>query len=104
MVLTSYSAYRGLRFHLVNILPQTDDTILYMRLSTDGGSSYNATGYLAQVALQSSATVSVQSSTIGFQLTSSTGTGKVSNVAGEGGYTGHFDLWNFTSLSTLSLI
>ena len=45
IVLTSYTAYKGIVVYLGNFRPATDDTFLWMRLSTDGGSSYNTTGY-----------------------------------------------------------
>jgi hypothetical protein len=41
IVLTSYTAYRGLLFKLTNFIPATDG-ILSMRVSTDGGSNYDA--------------------------------------------------------------
>jgi hypothetical protein len=42
IVLTSYTAYRALKFMLTGIRPQTDGASLYMRTSTDGGSNYDA--------------------------------------------------------------
>ena len=42
--LTSYTAYRGIIIKLV-ALPATDAVELYCRFSTDGGSTYIATGY-----------------------------------------------------------
>jgi len=42
IVLTAYTAYRGLKFVLSGFLPATDDVELWMRLSTDGGSTYDA--------------------------------------------------------------
>lgn len=42
IVLTSYTAYRGLIFVLSNFIPATDGAGLWMRLSTDGGSTYDA--------------------------------------------------------------
>src|SRR5678810_565028 len=41
IVLTSFTAYRGLRFVLF-LLPATDDVNLLMRLSSNGGSSYDS--------------------------------------------------------------
>ena len=43
--LTGYTAYRGLKFVLSGFLPATDGAILLSRFSTDGGSSYDASGY-----------------------------------------------------------
>jgi hypothetical protein len=45
IVLSSYTSYRGLQFVLSDMLPATDATELWMRFSTDGGSTYDATGY-----------------------------------------------------------
>ena len=45
LVLTSYTGYRGLKFFLYDFIPATDDTDLYIRFSTDGGATYDATGY-----------------------------------------------------------
>jgi hypothetical protein len=42
IVLTSYTAYRGFRLILANLIPATDNVDLIMRSSTDGGSSYDA--------------------------------------------------------------
>jgi hypothetical protein len=41
-VLTSYTSYRGIIIELVNFIPATDNVDLLMRVSTDGGSSYDA--------------------------------------------------------------
>ncbi len=46
IVLTGYTAYRGLQFVLGGFLPATDAASLWMRFSTDGGSNYlTATNY-----------------------------------------------------------
>ena len=45
IVLTSYTGYRALKFVLESFIPATDDVELWMRFSTNGGSSYDATGY-----------------------------------------------------------
>jgi hypothetical protein len=45
IVLTSYTGFRGLVIQLRDFTPATDNTTLYMRVSTDGGSSYDASGY-----------------------------------------------------------
>lgn len=42
IVLTSYTGYRGLVFELINFIPATDNTQLWLRVSTNGGSSYDA--------------------------------------------------------------
>jgi hypothetical protein len=45
LVLTDYTAYRGIVIELSGLLPATDGVDLYMRVSTDGGSAYDASGY-----------------------------------------------------------
>jgi hypothetical protein len=45
IVLTSYTGYRGLKIFLYNFQPATDAVALWMRFSSDGGSSYDASGY-----------------------------------------------------------
>jgi hypothetical protein len=42
LVMTDWSSYRGVRFVLYNFVPATDDVELWMRVSTDGGVSYDA--------------------------------------------------------------
>lgn len=42
IVLTSFTAYRGLRLMLSAFVPATDDRELWLRTSTNGGSSYDA--------------------------------------------------------------
>ncbi len=45
IVLTSYTAYRGIKIFLSGFIPSTDAVALQMRFSTDGGSNYDASGY-----------------------------------------------------------
>lgn len=42
IVLTSYTSYRAIKFMLTALIPATTDVALWMRFSTNGGSSYNA--------------------------------------------------------------
>ena len=42
IVLTGYTAYRGLIFKLINFVPVTDGAEFWVRTSTDGGSTYSA--------------------------------------------------------------
>ncbi len=42
LVLTTYTDYRGLKFVLGGFRPATDGAALWMRVSTDGGSTYDA--------------------------------------------------------------
>lgn len=44
IVLTSYTGYRGLVIELINFIPATNDVELWIRLSTNGGSTYDAGG------------------------------------------------------------
>ena len=46
LVLTSYTGYRGFILYLANFKPATDGTTLSLRVSTNGGSSYDTTGYV----------------------------------------------------------
>jgi hypothetical protein len=45
IVLTSYTAYRGLLILLAGFIPVTNAVNFFTRFSTDGGSSFDATGY-----------------------------------------------------------
>lgn len=45
IVLTSFTGYQALKILLSSFVPATDDDELWMRFSTDGGSSFDATGY-----------------------------------------------------------
>lgn len=45
VALTSFTAYRGFVFTLANFIPATDDVELWMRFSTDGGSTFDAASY-----------------------------------------------------------
>lgn len=40
--LTSYTAYAGFQFELIGFIPATDNVALYIRTSTNGGSSYDS--------------------------------------------------------------
>jgi len=42
IVLTSYTAYRGIVIELINMLPVTDAVSAWLRVSTDGGANYDA--------------------------------------------------------------
>jgi hypothetical protein len=45
IVLTAYTGYSGIKILLIGIIPQTDAAEFYCRLSSDGGATYDATGY-----------------------------------------------------------
>lgn len=83
IVLTAYTGYRGIVFELINFLPATDATALWMRFSTNGGSSYDAAGtdYQYQNNLNSGATNNPSGSTGAAQIILATNVG---NVAVEG--------------------
>jgi hypothetical protein len=42
IVLTSYTAYKAIVIYLNDLVPATDDVDFYIRVSTDGGSNYDA--------------------------------------------------------------
>lgn len=99
IVLTSFTAYRGLQFELINLVPATDDVELWMRLSTNGGSSYDAGAgnYRYTYIIASESGLAQQSSSsdtkirIGGQVT---GSESVSNTAAEGGVSATVKLFN----------
>jgi len=45
IVLSSYTAYRGIRLMLSSIVPGTSADVLWLRFSTDGGSTFATTNY-----------------------------------------------------------
>lgn len=89
IVLTSYTAYRALKLVLHSFVPATDDVELWLRFSTDGGSSYDASGYNhAVLGLFDDGTVQNRPSASAAQILIAGGSSAalaVSNVAGEGG-------------------
>jgi len=97
IVLTGYTGYRALLFVLQSFVPVTDDTILYMRFSTDGGSSYIASGYAYTGMGINDGGGSINSSSGSAAQAAITsaigGTNGVSNVATEGG--AHAEIWLF---------
>lgn len=103
IVLTSYSGFRCLMFYLGGCLPATDGAQLYMRFSTDGGSSYDASGYnyAGQEILDNSITPSVFQSGSANQIVISNG--GVGN-ASTSGYSGEIRLLKHTSTSLWSRI
>lgn len=91
IVLTSYTAYRGLLFSLGGFRPATDDVDFYMRWSTDGGATYATTLYnYANYGLTAAGTSHVQTSTaagaivLGGALTAVGAGHGVGNLATEG--------------------
>lgn len=45
IILTSYTSYRALKLVLSSFVPATDDVELWLRVSSNAGSSFDATGY-----------------------------------------------------------
>jgi hypothetical protein len=45
IVLTAHAGYRGLVLVISDFLPATDGAAIWVRFSTDGGATYDATGY-----------------------------------------------------------
>ena len=89
IVLTSYTGYRGLIFMLANFLPVTDGVTLMLRVSTNGGSSYDAAAgnyQFASYGINSAGTGVNSSTTSSTVINLSTGTGGalVGNASGEG--------------------
>jgi hypothetical protein len=100
IVLTSYTGYRGLKIFLSGFRPATNDVALWMRFSTDGGSTYDASGYnyALQVVYDAPATGSNGSgSDVAIVLTSAAGAGLGVGNASTAGYNGEITLLNQTS-------
>jgi hypothetical protein len=97
--LTSWTAYRGVRIVLYNVIPATDDVELWMRFSTNGGTSYDAgasdydwsfsitrSGFGSMIVYGDSADSEI------LICGNSTAGEAVSNVAGEGGVDATIDI------------
>lgn len=106
--LTAYTAYRSIKFVLGSFIPATDDVELWMRFSTDGGTSYDATGYsYSGEALNDAGTGKSASSASANQILiagASAGTDSVSNVASEGGADADISIFSQTSTSRWSRV
>jgi hypothetical protein len=87
IVLTAYTAYRGIKIFLSNLVPVTDNVILYARVSTNGGSSYDATGYSYVVLGRDDAgnARAANSGSANQMIIAADGGEDISNVAAEGG-------------------
>lgn len=77
--------YDDYEIHLIDILPATNATDLWLRVSTDSGATYAATNYQGSLhyAYSGGTGISGASSTLAFQISDS-----VSNVAAGGGWYG----------------
>lgn len=92
IVMTGYTAYRMIEFVLTKWIPATDDVELWMQFSTDGGLSYDASGYnwmwsgtrdgVATSPISQGSGSASQIVVAGRGPTASQG---ISNVAGDGG-------------------
>lgn len=79
---TLYDEYE---IHLIDVLPATNATDIWLRISTNGGSSYEVTNYQGYLhyAYSGGTGISGASTTVAFQISDS-----VSNVAAGGGWQG----------------
>jgi hypothetical protein len=102
IVLTGYTAYRGLIFYLGGFVPATDGALLGVRFSTDGGSSYDASGYnyAYTYVIDDSATANAAVSGSTTEIQISQGVGNASTH----GYSGHVTLLKQTSTALWSRI
>lgn len=83
------STYQWYEIELLNYIPATDDTSLWIRLSTDGGSTFKSAGTDYSYAIHrvsAAAGNDIENSTGAAQilLTDSTAAVKIGNAAGEG--------------------
>jgi hypothetical protein len=97
IVLTSYTAYRGLKLVLMGFVPATDAVDFFLRTSTDGGSNYDAgaSDYVWGNQTWFLNTIGGDGDAADNEITlnrSNTASQHVSNVAGEGGWTGVIEL------------
>jgi hypothetical protein len=100
LVLTSYTAYRGILFNFSAFVPATDSVSFQARVSSDGGASYNAGAtdyrYTSFGSFDdSSTTTSATRSTGGSSIAMTNGT--VGNVASSEGIEGFVWLLNQTA-------
>ncbi len=105
LVLTSYSIYRALKFVFTSFVPVTDDTSLFMRFSTDGGTNYDAglSDYAWTALRQRSGNVTPAATSDAadseIEIAGSSGTPgfNISNDVNEGGVNIELTIYNFTS-------
>ncbi len=102
VVLTGFVGYRALKLILSSFIPVTDSDELWGRVSTDGGSTYDAAGYsyAGEYSRDSSSSGQVQSASDTKILMASTNAGLgVSNVAAEGGLDAEITIHDQTDTS-----
>lgn len=78
IVMTTYTAYRN-KMIVLNLIPATDAVDLYMRVSTDGGASYDAANYAYAVFSIVSSGTGLSTSDSGAQFKISSTVGNVAN-------------------------
>lgn len=101
IVLTSYTGFRGIVVKLSGFLPVTDGVSLWIRFSSDGGSSFDATGYnYAATACSDSAGGFVANSGSAAQIVAGFTVGNASTE----GINGTFEILNQTSSAFWSRI
>ncbi|HTO28009.1 MAG TPA: hypothetical protein VL017_05410 [Devosia sp.] len=97
--LTSFTAYRGLKFLLRGVRPLTDNVNLQMRLSTDGGANFISAGYNYSGSVHYDNATTEQNGASGqaqIILGAAAADAQQSNVAGHGANF-EVELWNQAS-------
>lgn len=98
------AVYRRYEFELENVLPATDDVSLFLRTSTNGGTSYSNTAgdyYWSLTGMNgTAATSSAVASAGGIVLTSNTAGERMGNAAGEYGASGIVRIFNAGNASS----
>jgi hypothetical protein len=105
LVLTSYTGYRALKLLLTSFVPATDDVELWLRTSTNGGSSYDAgASDYAYANMRGRSGVSTADTVVSNGAAQiivagvNSATFAVSNVAAEGGANCEIMLYNQSAL------
>lgn len=65
LALTAYTGFRGLKLFVYSLIPVTDGADLWIRLSTDGGSTYDTSGYNYALNTQTDAAASIATTNSG---------------------------------------
>lgn len=98
LVLTSYTAFKMIKILLMSWIPATDDTMIEVNFSTNGGSSYDAaaSNYLYWASYSESNNAVTSNNSTGdtkIQIGRNTGTQKIGNLPDEG-LSCEFLLWD----------
>jgi hypothetical protein len=106
IVMTSYTAYKNKLLVLDSFLPASNQVDLYLRVSTDGGSSYSSGALYNWGNIQSNTNVASTSSTVGAnsstQITLIRGVTVAGEAVGNGaaqGFSGQLEMFHTTSTS-----